>query len=154
MKRSLALLVLLVTLAACRQQGVDVVERSAGENQQLATVPASTQREANASVIEAFQGRKSNIFVQGEGKVVKLLPDDNKGSRHQKFLVRISPEQTLLFAHNVDLSPRIPLEVNDTIEFRGEYIFNPKGGVMHWTHHDPKGLLKGGWVVHAGKRYE
>lgn len=154
MKRSLALLALLVVLAACRQQGVDVVERSTGENQQQATVPASTQQEANARVIEAFQGRKSNVFVQGEGKVVKLLPDDNKGSRHQKFLVRISLEQTLLFAHNVDLAPRVPLEINDMIEFRGEYIFNPKGGVMHWTHHDPKGELNGGWVVHAGKRYE
>ena len=85
----------------------------------------------------------------------KLLADDNKGSRHQKFLVTISDEQTLLFAHNIDLAPRLDaLAVGDALSFRGEYVYNPKGGVMHWTHHDPQGGNKVGWIKHNGKVYE
>ena len=109
----------------------------------------------NKALIQAFKNKKSDIFVEGSGVVKKLLPDDNKGSRHQKFLVTISDEQTLLFAHNIDLAPRIDaIQVGDSVQFRGEYVYNPKGGVMHWTHHDPQGGNKVGWIKHAGKVYE
>jgi hypothetical protein len=109
----------------------------------------------NAAIIQAFKGKKSNIFVEGSGTVKKLLADDNKGSRHQKFLVTISDEQTLLFAHNIDLAPRLDaLAVGDVVTFRGEYVYNPKGGVMHWTHKDPQGEKQGGWIMHNGQKYE
>jgi hypothetical protein len=65
----------------------------------------------------------------------------------------VSPEQTLLFAHNIDLAPRADLNVGDQVMFRGEYIYNPKGGIMHWTHHDPHGK-HGGWIKVNGQTYE
>ena len=109
----------------------------------------------NAAIVQAYERKQSDIFVEGHGAVKKLLPDDNKGSRHQKFLVTISDQQTLLFAHNIDLAERIDdLQVGDTVRFRGEYVYNPKGGVMHWTHHDPKGAIQGGWIKHKDKTYE
>ncbi len=109
----------------------------------------------NAAIVQAFKDKKSNIFVEGSGTVKKLLADDNKGSRHQKFLVTISAEQTLLFAHNIDLAPRLDaLAVGDVVTFRGEYVYNPKGGVMHWTHLDPQGAIEGGWIKHNGKLYK
>jgi Protein of unknown function (DUF3465) len=109
----------------------------------------------NAALIQAFKSKKSDIFVEGSGVVKKLLADDNKGSRHQKFLVSISPEQTLLFAHNIDLAPRIDaIEIGDIVQFRGEYVYNPKGGVVHWTHRDPQGKIEGGWIQHNGQKYE
>ena len=109
----------------------------------------------NTALVQAFKNKKSDIFVEGSGVVKKLLADDNKGSRHQKFLVTISDEQTLLFAHNIDLAPRLDaLAVGDALSFRGEYVYNPKGGVMHWTHHDPQGGNKVGWIKHNGKVYE
>jgi hypothetical protein len=109
----------------------------------------------NAAIVQAFKGKKSDIFVEGSGVVKKLLADDNKGSRHQKFLVTISAEQTLLFAHNIDLAPRLDaLAVGDAVSFRGEYVYNPKGGVMHWTHLDPQGAIEGGWIKHNGKLYK
>ena len=99
----------------------------------------------NNALINAYKNKKSDIFVEGTGVVKKLLPDDSKGSRHQNFLVSISAQQTLLFAHNIDLAPRVEnLQVNDAITFRGEYVYNPKGGVMHWTHKDPQGGSKAG----------
>jgi len=109
----------------------------------------------NAALIQAFERKQSDIFVEGSGKVKKLLPDDYKGSRHQRFLVSISDQQTLLFAHNIDLAERInAIAAGDTITFRGEYVYNPKGGIMHWTHHDPKDVMQGGWIQHNGKTYQ
>ncbi|MEZ5537979.1 MAG: DUF3465 domain-containing protein [Thiolinea sp.] len=97
-------------------------------------------------------GAKFWTTVQGE--VVKNLKDDTKGSRHQKFLIRISPDITLLVAHNIDLAPRVPVSEGDRVTLHGEYAWNNRGGVMHWTHHDPKGRREGGWIEANGKRYE
>lgn len=109
----------------------------------------------NATVKQAFERKQSNVWVEGSGSVKKLLADDNNGSRHQKFLVSISDKQTLLFAHNIDLAPRLDtLQVGDTIDFRGEYVYNPKGGVVHWTHRDPQGGIEAGWIKYNGKTYE
>jgi len=85
-----------------------------------------------------FSERKSSVQVQGAGVVRKLLPDDNDGSRHQRFVVVLATGQTLLVAHNIDQAPRIEgLKVGDRVEFCGEYEWNPQGGVIHWTHRDP-----------------
>ncbi len=109
---------------------------------------------SNAEIEQAFKARKSDVQVSGHGVVIKLLKDDNKGSRHQKFLVRINTQQTLLFAHNIDLAPRVPLQTGDKISFYGEYVYNPKGGVMHWTHHAPRGDHAAGWIMHNSKKYQ
>ena len=102
-----------------------------------------------------YLAKISDAQVQDSGKVVKILADDNRGSRHQKFLVRIASGQTLLFAHNIDLAPRIDdIQVGDFLSFRGEYVYNPKGGVIHWTHHDPQGSHFGGWIKHNGNTYQ
>ena len=62
--------------------------------------------------------------------------------------------QTVLISHNIDRAPRIDsLRVGDRVEFQGEYEWNPQGGVVHWTHHDPAGRHAGGWLKHEGKTY-
>lgn len=43
----------------------------------------------------------------GEGVVDRALSDDNDGSRHQRFILRLASGQTLLIAHNIDISLRI-----------------------------------------------
>jgi hypothetical protein len=44
--------------------------------------------------------------------------------------------------------------MGDEVEFRGEYVWNAKGGVVHWTHRDPRGAHVGGWLRHAGRTYD
>ncbi|WP_033931465.1 DUF3465 domain-containing protein, partial [Vibrio cholerae] len=105
---------------------------------------------ANDSVLQqAYKSQQSDLQVQGFGKVVKVLPDDNDGSKHQKFILKLNSGQTLLVAHNIDLAPRIPnLQVGDSVEFYGEYEWNKKGGVLHWTHKDPQNRHAHGWLKH------
>jgi len=102
----------------------------------------------------AFANRTSDIQVEGEGTVIRLLSDDLDGSRHQRFIVELASGQTLLISHNIDVAPRIGgLKVGDSVRFNGEYVWNEKGGVVHWTHHDPRGRHVTGWVMHNGTTY-
>lgn len=111
--------------------------------------------ENSLDVNSAYIHKKSHVFIEDTGQVVKLLADDNKGARHQKFLVKVATGQTLLFAHNIDLAPRVDnIQEGDTLRFRGEYVYNPKGGVIHWTHHDPKNKITGGWITHNNTEYK
>ncbi len=93
-------------------------------------------------------------MVEGTGTVDRVLADDLDGSRHQRFILRIDSDHTVLVSHNIDLAPRIePLTKGDSIEFRGQYEWNERGGVIHWTHHDPQGRREGGWLKHHGRTY-
>jgi len=116
---------------------------------------SSGQASSVDSIGRAFASGTSNIQVEGEGTVLRLLPDDLNGSRHQRFIVQLASGQTLLVTHNIDIAPRIDaLKVGDGVRFNGEYIWNAKGGVIHWTHHDPRGRHVAGWVMHNGKTYK
>lgn len=122
-----------------------------------ANVDVLSQQPGNndSKFASAYQNRASQLQIRGRGSVVKLLPDDNKGSRHQRFIVRLQSGQTLLVAHNIDLAPRVAqLHEGDTVSFYGEYEWNDKGGLMHWTHHDPNGSHIAGWIEHQGHTYQ
>ena len=107
------------------------------------------------SISSAYENRTSNVQVSQTGIVVKVLPDDNKGSRHQRFILKLPSGQTVLIAHNIDLAAKITsINTGDSVEFYGEYEWNAKGGVVHWTHHDPAGWHEGGWLKHNGVLYE
>lgn len=107
------------------------------------------------SIGKAFQSRASNVQVQGEGRVARVLSDDVNGPRHQRFIVRLASGQTVLVTHNIDIAPRIDgLKEGESVRFNGEYVWNVQGGVIHWTHHDPEGRHVAGWVEHNGKMFK
>ncbi len=123
------------------------------------SAPPGVSREVpgrhDALLEDAFTRHLSRIQVTGEGTVVKVLRDDGNGSRHQRFIVRLDSGRTVLVAHNIDLAPRIDgLRAGDTVAFSGEYEWNPKGGVIHWTHRDPRGRHPEGWIRHDGQLYQ
>ena len=108
----------------------------------------------DAALAKAFDDRASDLEVEGDGTVDRLLPDDEDGSRHQRFILRLSSGQTLLVAHNIDIAPRIDdLKVGDAVAFRGVYEWNAEGGTVHWTHRDPGGVHAAGWLRHDGRLY-
>ncbi len=104
---------------------------------------------------DVLSKNESNQQVSGQGVVTRLLADDTNGSRHQKFILKLSSGQTILVAHNIDLAPRISsLKEGDSVQFYGEYEWNEKGGVLHWTHRDPNGSHVAGWLQHQGRKYQ
>jgi hypothetical protein len=120
-----------------------------------ATEPSGAAFSDDDAIARAFENRASDVQVEGEGTVVRLLPDDTNGARHQRFIVELASGQTLLVSHNIDLAPRIAgLAEGDSVRFNGEYEWNAKGGVIHWTHRDPRGRHVAGWVIHNGKTYQ
>ncbi len=107
------------------------------------------------AITDAYQNQLSDIQVSGSGEVSRILSDDNNGSRHQRFILRLSSGQTVLIAHNIDLAPKIStLKKGDIVQYFGVYEWNSKGGVIHWTHHDPAGQHAGGWLKHNGRKYQ
>lgn len=110
---------------------------------------------ANAQLERAIDERRYAYQVYGGGTVVRVLSDDNDGSRHQRFVVELESGRTVLIAHNIDVAPRIDgLRPSDSVSFFGEYEWNERGGVIHWTHHDPRGRHVDGWIDYEGKRFK
>jgi ABC-type glycerol-3-phosphate transport system substrate-binding protein len=138
MKHALALVVAALLLAGCG-------------------CSASTQQtpQTDQVIATAFSDHQSGFQVTGSGTVVRILPDDIDGGRHQRFILELSSGQTLLIAHNIDIAPRIPApKAGDSVKFSGVYEWNGEGGVVHWTHHDPDGGHTPGWLDHNGLRYQ
>ena len=108
----------------------------------------------DSAIGRAFKNRTSNVQVEGAGVVTRILADDLSGSRHQRFIVRLKSGQTVLIAHNIDIAPRVELQEDDSVSFYGEYVWNEKGGTVHWTHHDPAGKHVAGWIKHNGRTYQ
>jgi hypothetical protein len=114
----------------------------------------TTHADSNA-IDRAFEGRNSDLIVAASATVIAVLPDDTIGDAHQRILTRLDSGLTLLLSHNIDLAPRVHRpQTGAAIAFKGEYEYNPKGGVVHWTHRDPKGWHEDGWVDYAGERYQ
>ena len=118
-----------------------------------ATVEPGGTGTRSGEVEAAFTAQRSGQWVETSGRVARLLADDDEGSRHQRFILDLDSGHTLLVSHNIDLARRLPLTRNDQVTLRGRYEWNARGGVVHWTHHDPDGRLQGGWILHEGIRY-
>ncbi len=156
-------------LVAQQMLGIDLLGEPTGNTQpseNLTGQAAPTDRNESRSTHAAglrisedairhlIDNEISGEMVTVEAEVVRVLPDDNDGSRHQRLLLALETGGTVLVSHNIDLAPRVPIEEGEAITVRGQYEFNDKGGVIHWTHHDPKDWREGGWIELEGKRYE
>ena len=107
------------------------------------------------AIAQAYRNHTGGIFVESSGVVERILKDDTEGSRHQRFILRLDSGQTLMVAHNIDVAPRVDgLKAGELVLFKGMYEWNDKGGVIHWTHHDPGYQKPGGWLEYKGKKYQ
>jgi hypothetical protein len=131
-------------------------DRASTRNAAATGEPApSTAVDDSERIRDLFRARRSGVHVEAEGEVVHLLPDDTRGDQHQLFLLELENGITLKISHNIDVAPRVPLAEGDRVRFRGDYEYNEKGGVVHWTHRNTRGgSHPHGWIVHRGRRYE
>lgn len=144
--------------AALEQRGQEQAGRAAQDTgtafNNTKSAHSKTQDDT-AKIAQAFAQQRSNLQVHASGQVKAVLWDDTEGSKHQKFILQLRNGQTVLVAHNIDLSPRIQhLKKGDTVEFYGEYEYSSQGGVIHWTHVDPNKRHIDGWLKHDGQLYQ
>ncbi|MDZ4731548.1 MAG: DUF3465 domain-containing protein [Xanthomonadales bacterium] len=108
----------------------------------------------DGGMAELYARKQSDIMVEFEARVDRILPDDINGTPHQRFILELDNGHTVLVAHNLDLAERVALQEWDLVKIRGEYEYNLQGGVVHWTHRDPGMGIKHGWIEHKGQRYQ
>ncbi|MBP8006112.1 DUF3465 domain-containing protein [Acinetobacter sp. NIPH 1852] len=147
------LVLIVITLLIFAYVGLELKQKST----QFETSSSVEQRviDDQAKIMQAYQQQRSKLQVRSQGIVKAILPDDNDGSRHQRMILELDNGLTVLIAHNIDLAPRIEgLQKGETVEFYGVYEYNNKGGVIHWTHHDPRRKHIDGWLKYKGRMYQ
>lgn len=149
-QRNFLLLIALILLV-----GRFVALRNSDQPKQSQHTPTTTESLHNESIQRAIERQLSTVQVEGRGDIVKVLPDDTQGDRHQRMLVSVAPGKTILIVHNIDIAPRIQgVREGDEIVFSGEFKWNEKGGLVHWTHHDPRKKHADGWIRYQDRTYQ
>jgi hypothetical protein len=110
----------------------------------------------DAAIVADFQSHRSNVEVTADGTVVRLLPDRASSTgTHEQFIIKLtSQDLTLEIEHNISIAARVPVAQGDHVIVHGEYVWTAKGGLIHFTHHDPQGTHEGGYIVDNGKTYD
>lgn len=105
-------------------------------------------------VLRAQERRLIKVEVTVEAPVYKILDDDREGLPHQRFLIALRNGTTILIAHDLKMAPRVPIAPGDIVRVHGEYIWNKKGGVIHWTHQSRRAGHENGWIELNGRRFQ
>ena len=111
----------------------------------------------NGRVCQIYGSQQSRAEVVTSGNVVDVLGTRRGPSgEHEGFLLRLNGACDLLVKveTNIDLTGPVPLRPGESVEVKGEYEYNALGGVIHWTHHDPRGHHDNGYVIADGKMYQ
>jgi hypothetical protein len=111
----------------------------------------------DAAVCDAYRSGRSHVEVVADGTVTRLLGiAPGVVSPHEGFLMRLrSGCDTIVRVEvNTDLAGTFPIARGEAVTVKGEYEYYPLGGVIHWTHHDPRGRHEGGFIEIGGKTYE
>jgi hypothetical protein len=118
---------------------------------------SATTAQGNAAVCQAFGSQSSNVEVVAEGDVTRVLGvRAGRTSPHQGFLVRLDSGCAVVVRveANTDFTGTMPIQRGTRVAVKGEYEFDPRGGVIHWTHRDPRGRHEGGYVELDGRYYQ
>ncbi len=110
----------------------------------------------NAVVCKAYAQHLSGIEVDAAGTVTRLLgTHPGVQSPHTGFLVELQPcGVTVRVEANTDFTGVVPIRRGDDVVLRGEYEYYGQGGVIHWTHRDPRGRHPSGYVKVGGTTYQ
>jgi len=117
---------------------------------------AATQPANDAAVCAAYSSESSRVEVIADGTVTRLLgTQEGRLSPHEGFLVRLATGCALVVRveANTDFTGPVPLALGQRVVVKGEYEYYPLGGVIHWTHHDPRGRHEGGYIESGGRLY-
>ncbi|GAC1443086.1 MAG: hypothetical protein NVS3B17_11300 [Vulcanimicrobiaceae bacterium] len=120
---------------------------------------AANGRVHNAAAYEAWRAGRSKVEVTVDGSVARLLGTRaGRHGAHEGFLLHLSGAEgrglTVRVEDNIDLTGPIPLREGQFVEVRGEYVYDARGGIVHYTHRDPRANHVAGYVLVDGKYYQ
>jgi len=112
----------------------------------------------NGAVYDAWRAQRSNVEVTAAGSVAGILGlRRGPSGLHEGFLLHLSGAAghglTVRVEDNVDITGEIPLAQGAQVEVRGEYVYDSRGGLIHYTHHDPRGRHPAGYVRVGDKTF-
>lgn len=121
----------------------------------LAACGGSAQPD-DAAIVADYHNHQSNVEVTADGTVARVLPDRTSSTGiHEQFIIKLSSgDITVEVEHNISIAARVPVALGDHVIVHGEYIWNAQGGLIHFTHHDPKGTHEGGYIQDNGTTYD
>lgn len=118
---------------------------------------ATTQSSNDPAVCAAYSAGRSNVEVVADGTITRVLGvTPGRVSPHEGFLLRLASGCNLVVRveANTDFTGAIPLAAGQRVSVKGEYEYYPLGGVVHWTHRDPRARHEGGYIETSGHLYE
>ncbi|GAC1356167.1 MAG: DUF3465 domain-containing protein [Vulcanimicrobiaceae bacterium] len=95
----------------------------------------------------------AEVTIDGTVSRVLGVRHGRRGS-HEGFTVRVQPNAAaaLRIEDNLDITGYIPIHSGDNVQVMGQYECND--GVIHWTHHDPRGRHPAGYIKVNGRTYQ
>ena len=123
----------------------------------LLSACAAQQSPDDAAVCAAYSAGRSHVEVVADGTVTRVLGvAPGRVSPHEGFLLDLGSgcRLTVRVEANTDFTGSFPLAVGQHATVKGEYEYYRLGGVIHWTHRDPRGRHEGGFIQTGGGIYE
>ena len=145
---------LALVLAACaRPAGV-----SHDNGMHLTGPPTGPRPVTGANLVCGYHdAQQSHREVTVSGTVVRILGTRiGPSGTHEGFLLKFETDcgLTVRVETNTDITGPMPISVGEHVTLKGEYEYYPIGGVIHWTHHDPRFRHEAGYVEADGKIYQ
>jgi Protein of unknown function (DUF3465) len=117
---------------------------------------AAMQSPNDAALCAAYVAGRSGVEIVADGTVTHVLGlQQGRLSPHEGFLLRLASSCSLVVRVevNTDFTGAIPLTNGEHVVVKGEYEYYPRGGVVHWTHRDPRGRHDNGYIEAGGRSY-
>lgn len=124
---------------------------------QHASQSGASSTNGDAAVCDAYSSQRSHVEVVASGRVTRVLGvRGGPSGDHEGYLLRLDGgcALTLKVETNVTLTGPVPLTTGEAVVVKGEYEYNALGGVVHWTHRDPRGNHEAGYVRAGGLTYQ
>jgi Protein of unknown function (DUF3465) len=124
-----------------------------------AACTAGNPDDPNGAVYAAWRDQRSYVEVDASGSVAQLLGTRvGPSGEHEGFLLHLRGAAghglTVKVEDNTDLTGPIPLSEGESVDVRGEYIYDPRGGIIHYTHRDPSGRHAAGYIRAGNALYQ
>lgn len=117
---------------------------------------SAAQTPNDSAVCAAYSSGRSQTEVVAAGRVTRIFGiRPGRSSPHEGFLLSLDAGCRLVVRVevNTDFTGPIALSSNQRVVVKGEYEYYPRGGVIHWTHHDPRGRHENGYIDAGGTMY-